>query len=174
MKPPFRTPSDRILRAIVATLRAFDWVGAGLDQRPMIRHARRRFSTPDEYPCITVRWEQDQPRTADQDDNYATSGETYVEMRITIEVETDPGEEIADDDETGLGFSSALAFLAMRALKNQEGELLSLWANSVSDIGRGEDPDSTNDEARFEQSAIVLYRVSTEDPSVMLAQGMNE
>jgi len=180
MKIPFRTPSDHVLRAVVATLRAFDWIGAGMEARPVIRHARRRFSRPDEYPCITVRWEQDEPRADSQDDNYITPDEMYVEMRLTIEIETQPvdgeGDEIApapEDDETGLGFSSALAFLALRALKDAEGLLLSQWAVSVSDRGRGEDPDSTNDEARLEQSAIVLYRVSTEDPSVILAPGVN-
>lgn len=179
MIPPILTPSDRILRAVKQTLVEFDWIGAGLTAAPMIRHARRRFSTPDEYPCITIRWEQDEPRAADQDQGYFTADEMFVEMRITIEVETDPGDgeddnlDGADDDETGLGFSSALAFLGMRALKDPEGVLLRLWANSISDRGRGEDPDSTADEARLEQSAIVLYRVSTEDPSVILAEGMN-
>ncbi len=171
MTPPFITPSDRILRAVKATLQAFDWAGAGVSPAPFVRHALRRFSQPEEYPCITIRWEQDEPRAADQDQNYITPDETYVEMRLTIEIDTDPADEPLD--ETGLGFSSALAFLALRALKDVDGELLRLWANSVTDRGRGEDPDSTSDEARLEQVVIVLYRVSTEDPSVILAQGMN-
>jgi hypothetical protein len=179
MKAPFRTPSDRILRSVKRTLEAFDWLGTGLEFAPKVRHALRRFSSPDEYPCITIRWEQDEPRASEQDDNYASSGETYVDMRITLEIDFDPdnfdedGPLSDDDDETGLGFASALAFLALRALKDPEGDLCLNWANSVSDRGRGEDPDSTPDEARFEQSIYVLYRVSTEDPSVILAQGMN-
>lgn len=171
MTPPFLTPSDRILRSIVRTLRAFDWVGAGLAAAPTIRHAKRRYATPDEYPCISIKWDQDEPRQADQDQQYMSSGEMYVEMTLTLEIDTDPGDD--DEDETGMGFSSALAFLALRALKDPEGDLLANWANSVTDRGRGDDPDSTNDEARLEQVVIVLYRVSTEDPSVILAQGMN-
>jgi hypothetical protein len=180
MPVPFLTPSDRILRSIKRTLQAFDWIGAGLTTKPTIRHARRRFSQPEEYPCITIRWEQDEPRAADQDQNYISAGEALVDMRVTLEVEFDP-ESFDDDgllptddeDETGLGFASALAFLGLRALKDPNGDLCLNWANSVSDRGRGEDPDSTPDEARFEQSIFVLYRVSTEDPSVILAQGMN-
>jgi hypothetical protein len=181
MRIPFRTPSDQVLRAVAATLRAFDWISAGCEAAPTIRHAKRRFSRPDEYPCVTVRWEQDEPRADSQDDNYITPDEEYVEMRLTIEIETQPfdgeGGDTApiddDDDETGLGFSSALAFLCLRALKDPDGLLLSQWAAGVSDRGRGEDPDSTNDEARLEQTVIVLYRVSTGDPSVILAPGVN-
>lgn len=179
MKPPFVAPSDRILLAVESTLRAIDWTAAGFSVVPHIRHARRRFSTPDEYPCITIRWEQDEPRTSDQDDSYFTAGEMYVEMRITLEIEFEPsdGEDSdvdgADDDPTGLGVPSAFAFMCLRVLRDPLAELCRLWADGVSDRGRGEDPDSTPDEARFEQSIIVLYRVSTEDPSVLLAQGMN-
>jgi hypothetical protein len=179
MKTTFVSPSDRILLSIERTLEAFDWIAAGLDTVPTIRQAQRRFSTPDEFPCITIRWEQDEPRAADQDTNYQSSGESYIDMRVTLEIEFDP--EHADDDgplpddgdRTGLGVPSAMAFLSLRALKDPNGDLRSLWANDVADRGRTEDPDSTPDEARFEQSIFVLYRVSTEDPSVLLAQGMN-
>lgn len=180
MKVPFLTPSDIILRAVKRTLDQFDWIDAGLESRPKIRHARRRFSTPDEFPCITIRWEQDEPRANDQDSSYMSSGEALVDMRITLEIDFDPDDFDEDglvpgddDDETGLGFASALGFLALTALKDPGGDLRKNWANDVSDRGRGEDPDSTPDEARFEQSIFVLYRVSTEDPSVILAQGMN-
>lgn len=176
----FQTPSNIVLMAVKRTLEAYDWIGAGFDAAPHIRHARRRFTDPDEWPCITIRWEQDEPRTADQDDNYASSGEMYVDMRLTLEIETpsveSDGEDNPDEDpldETGMGFSTAMAFAALRALKDQDGELRRLWVNDVSDRGRGEDPDSTPDLSRFEQSVIVLYRVSTEDPSVLLAEGMN-
>jgi len=176
MTAPFITPSDRVLRSIRATLRAFDWIGAGFEKAPTIRHARRRYSRPDEFPCITIRWEQDEPRADGQDDNYITPDEMYVEMSLTLEIETETAGEDDDggsDDETGLGMSSALAFAALRALKDELGDLLSMWAQSVSDRGRGEDQDSTNDDARLDQKLIVLYRVSQADPSVILAPGVN-
>lgn len=176
-KPAFRTPTDLILRAVKAVLDAFDWQAAGLEEQLHIRHARRRFSTPDEFPCLTIRWEQDEPRQADQEQSYLTADEMAVEMRITLEVETETLQEDnappQDEDDTGLGYASAIAALAMRALRDPEGALLQLWADSVSDRGRAEDPESKPDEARYEQSVIVLYRVLERDPSVLLARGVN-
>lgn len=182
MKPPFQTPTDLILMAVRQTLDEFDWESAGIEGLT-IRHARRKFSTPDQFPCLTIRWEEDAPRQSDQDQSWMNADEMGVDMRITLEIELDtserdgddgdPAPDNAEDDPTGLGVASAIAGLAMRALRDDEGHLLSLWAMSVSDRGRGEDPESTTDEVRFEQQITVLYRVSSRDPSQILAQGVN-
>ncbi len=170
------TPTDIILLAVETCLRAFDWPAFGLADLN-IRHARNRFSAVEEFPCLTIRWSHDEPRQSDQDQSYYTSDEMAVEMWITLEVDIELSPENDDDpvtaDPTGLKVQSAIAALAQRALRDEEGSLMQLWSDGVSDRGRVSDPDSTSDEGRFEQTVVVLYRVSTRDPSILLAQGMN-
>lgn len=171
-----QSPSDKILREVEATLRTFDWAAFGLEDLT-IRHARNAYAAPTQLPCLTIRWISDEPRQSDQEQSYYTSDEMGVEMTLTLEIDVELAAEEDEEglslDPTGIKLPSAIAMLAQRALRDEEGPLLANWADGISDRGRSVDDQSTTDDGRFDQSVIVVYRVSTLDPSILLARGMN-
>lgn len=172
------SPSIKILTATMRTLRAFDWAAYGLENI-RFRYRRNRNPTPTEFPCVTLQYIHDEPRQADQDGSYYTAGETCVEMMLVLQIEDELEPEYDDNlnvdalDPTGLLGLTGVAVLCLTALKDPEGELRQQWADDVADRGRSESPEGQNAESRFDQTAIVLYRVMTDDPSTLLAQGEN-
>ncbi len=170
--PP--VPTDQVLLALEETLRLFDWAAFGLGS-VTIRQARNQYAAPDSVPCVTIRWVSDEPRQSDQENRYYTADEMGVEMTVVLEIEVelepDDGDLLAKDP-TGTRLPLAIAALCQRALRAEDARI-SDYADGVSDRGRAQNDDSTADNARFEQTVIVLYRVRTDDPSVLLARGVN-
>lgn len=173
-------PPVKVLRALKETLDQVDWNDVGLPGGT-IRFARRRHAMEEEITpgwALSIRYVSDEPRQSDMEDNYLTSGECVIEMMVVLEIEaTIPDEDLAPTDPmydpTGMGLFTSIAFTALSALKAEDAALR-LAADDVVDRGRAADEEAmTPDDGRFEQTLFVLYRVRTDDPSVLLAMGEN-
>ena len=172
-------PTETVLGAVKDTIDAIDWLtilAAPLDAPNTIRHARYRYSTAEERTAIAIRWDGDEPEDSMQSDSYLSSGEMLVKMSLSIEIDADldpePTDGSAGADETGLKKLTRYANAVLKALR-AEGSIISNFSDFVQYGGLGPDEDNISDEGRLVLSLFVLYRVRSDDPTVLLATGVN-
>jgi hypothetical protein len=166
-------PHIQLLAAILATLEAVDWEAETGVVGLTIRHARHRFSTSSEKPCLSIRW------TGNNDDGARgeslTAWEKPREMNVDLQIDMALPAESSDEDPTGWLAHSRIAAAALTALQtpgptNALYPPLAQWVRGGDDAP---DEDSKPDDARLVKSLSVLYRVKTEDESVLLGEGVN-
>ncbi len=159
-------PTITVLQAILSAISAIDF--APLDQ-PTIRHHRFRHLTEEERPGICLRWDGDKPHEDDVENGYLSLGEMRVVCNVSIEIDADIDDEA--DDPTGFKDITRYVEKVLSALRDPLNPH-SVW-DHVQYVGLGPDEDSMSDEGRLVLSLDVIYRVRSDDPSVLLSPGEN-
>lgn len=166
-----KPPHIRLLEAIYATLKAFDFEAATGIPGVTIRHFRNRNPKKGEKPCISIRWMGNED--ARVDGQYRNEWERVKNCNVDLQVDMAlPPESAApaDQDETGWALPSILAAAAFGALR-AEGSPMAAVSDWVQESDTDPDEDSTADEGRLVQAIVVVYRVYSEDPNRLLAAG---
>lgn len=164
-----KAPHIRILEALVATLELVNFEDRAGVVGVTIRHTRNRYPTSSEKPCISVRWLGNEDQA---DEQYANAWERYKLCNIDLVADAAIEAEDSQVDETGWDRLSRMLAAAFEKLR-EEGTPLYDLMNWVQDRDTDPDEDSKPDEGRLVQAISVLYRVRTDQPNVLLAQGEN-
>ncbi len=166
-------PSEIVLGKVKETIDAIAWAALVPPLPvPTIRHARFRYSTTEERPAIAIMWDGDEVRDEDESNQYLSAHELVMEQSLSIMIDVDLDAEDSGLDNTGIKKLSRYAKAVLSALR-AEGSIISGFSDFVQYRSLGPDEDSLSDEARLVLSVIVLYRVRAEDPSILLATGVN-
>lgn len=142
------------------------------------RWRRNRYTTAEERNCLSLAFVGDRPR--DPEDTNLALGETMRELQLDliadIELPTEVAVEEADteDDYARLQILMAVLMLAVRALKRSFTDPaaaptpLTPWAMGVEEVVTEDDEDLADINGRLVSRINVLYRVRSEDPTVLL------
>jgi hypothetical protein len=191
-----RPPLVTVLAATMDTLKAagldvelapYLLMLAGVDAvEPLplkLRWLRNRYTTAEEKPCIALAFVSDGPQDPSGQDQYPAAGEAVRELAVDIIVDLEvPTEVEAEEEElvadvAGLEILSHFERRALRALKRgfldpaDAATPLSAVAHWVQELGVDNDEDLVDFNGRLVSRINVLYRVRSDDPMILLAQG---
>lgn len=148
-----------------------------------LRWLRNRYTTSEEKPCISIAFVADSFQEGQQDGQYLAIGEAIRELALDIITDIDLPTEVAVDelgtiaDVAGLEILAHFDRRAVQALKkgwiDEAGAptALSQVARWVQELGIDNDEDLADFPGRLVSRVNVLYRVSSEDPMVLLYPG---
>jgi hypothetical protein len=161
-------PHILLLEAALVDLRAVDWTADTGLEHVMSRHQRNRSASSEEKPCVGLVFISDQAGGGDIDHN---AWETNRSMTCELVADAFLDAEDSELDPTGLLRLSRMNAAAFRAIATDGSNLRQLcdWVIQ-SDISTGDN--SHADEGRLVTGFSVVYRVKTDDPNTLLAQGV--
>lgn len=148
-----------------------------------LRWLRNRYTTQEERPCIAIAFVSDAPGDAMQDGQYEAIGVMYRELALDIITDIDLPTEVEVDelgtiaDVAGLEILSHFDRRAIQALKagwiDEAGAPTALTpvARWCTELGMDNDEDLADFPGRLVTRVKVGYRVSSEDPMVLLHTG---
>jgi hypothetical protein len=180
IRPIQPAPSDIITRAAVEQLQQAGW-DAWLEDSEggevviAVRHFHGAYADVSERPALLVRLDGDEIQEGDFSGGYGVYGEVRRQCQLSMIIDVDVPEE--SEDPSGFGLITAMATAAICVLKSAIGPdgagPLREWAEDVIDGGLQPDEDSSSDEGRMAQVAMVVYRVAEEDRFRILPNGVN-
>ena len=147
------------------------------DPELKLRWRRNRYTSAEERPCIAIAFVSDEP--ADNREQYLSTdaAQRALAFDIIADVVLPPE---AEAEETGADIArieilSHFVDQPMKALKDgfrsdHPGTPLSQLADWVEDLGIDDDEDLADENGRLVGRGNVLYRVRSDDPTVLLAQ----
>lgn len=147
-----------------------------------LRWLRNRYTTQEERPCTSLAFVSDAFQEAQQDGQYLSSGEAVRELAIDVITDIDLPTEVEVEelgtiaDVAGLEILGHFDRRVVQVLKQAcrsgaEPNPLNQKATWVQELGIDNDEDLADFPGRLVSRINVLYRVSTDDPMVLLAPG---
>jgi hypothetical protein len=166
-------PWLRIIEAAVAALDVPDLLVLTEEPRVNVRHHRHRGAAYEELPDLAVRFEEDEEiRDSLEGNSMLSMWEVQRQLTLSLVCETEIATEVSDLDPTGLARPARILAAAKELLRREDGAL-DLKSDRVIDGPVVLNEQSTPDHVRLVCEIIVLYRVRSDDPNVLLAKGEN-
>ena len=164
------TPEERLLEAVVATAMGVDYEVEAATPIKTVRHFRSRHVLKVDRNAISYRYQGDEDY--EREGQYRNAHERVKVIHIGVIIDLNLEDEEGGEDPTGWGQHFRVYYAQLAALRDPDGPLLQLCDWIVD--GDGEpDEDSKPDEGRLVKTISVVYRVRSEAPHVLLAQGEN-
>ena len=151
-----------------------------------LRWLKNRYTTAEERPCMALAFVSDEP--VDQREQYLATGEMLWALGIDIIIDADLPSEASAEEIVALGGddpdTARIALLSyfldwvIRRLREgfvdpaESPTPLSQVAHHVQYLGVASDEDEDDDTGRLVGRINVLYRTRSDDPTVLLAEGM--
>lgn len=161
-------PFIRILLAVETALNAVDLQDlSGVSAPVTVRHSRNRKVVLSERPSITILFVSDDPRPDDLNRNTA---EAVRELVFDLQADLELATEDSGADPTGMALLARLLGAAMSSLKTPGYEIfLGGLVDWISAGGVDPSERSTPTDGRMTCAMNVVYRVRSDDPTVLLS-----
>ena len=167
--PPF----EQLLRQAGARLELGDLTGLSGIEGLKFRHARNRHPNYEEMSCISLVFVGDAPH---EDEQFRSQWEQvrYLEFDLQADVylPTEDEQDPAKRDVTGMLTPGRALAAAVQILF--ESDLVPNWCDAITSGSIDPDETSKPDKARMARRLQMQYRVRTDNPNVLLAQGAIE
>lgn len=167
-------PHIRLLLKLQQLGQAVDYQDrAGIPGVVTIRHARNRNAVRAEKPAMSLILvsDDDRPNEEEGRNDFEQVREMVVDLQADLELPT----EVSRSDVTGLGYLSLFVAAFVGGLRDPDQP--NRWLDGLCDwlrVGALEPDDrSTPEDGRMTRAIHVVYRVRTDDPNVLLADGEN-
>lgn len=163
-------PHIILLEAIKATGEAVDFATDAGVPDVLVRHRRFRDAVESEKPCVSIEFVDD--GVLDEAAIDLNAWETVRVLTITLHADADISAEVGGDDPTGSLKLSLMLAAFMAALQAEDSPMREV-CDRVSQRDINPDEQSKPTTARLSLTALVLYRVRSDNPNVLLAEGVN-